>query len=480
MKRFPFCNFTLAGVSLNEYGLEIPSPFASLILSNAEIITNTPWTLKCIVGGDANRKINIAAFEALLYGAAQESAGYKNSSGIPVSFMFGWQTSEGSISEYASYQGSTLKFDVATSGQYMVYTVTGYASLILQSSIPALRIPAVCGFVQPSALVEALAIGVKATNYYDLDIDHNDVPTYINHAPLTISFSEYIRGTRTGKDDFETFPGCLQLSKSYNASRDATGLANNVKTLGQVLDCAGATPIKNFLKKSLTDNTPQCTSFSYWITEPDMTHRGVIHYKSNAGISNTNFADTLEYGTANTNILKLSGSYNGVAYNMTNMNFKQLGFTLDVRGNAISDAASVTNSWSSSLSDVFQTANIINDVNALASQFSGNFTVDIPGSTKKYSVVQPVNLLVMAGNTVSPVSGIYNITSVTHTVSNAFVTSLKLQRLVISSANQVAASQGILVNSNSDYNPTSFKTTSNIKSPYKVDFGVMYPDFTYL
>ena len=138
------------------------------------------------------------------------------------------------------------------------------------------------------------------------------------------------------------------------------------------------------------------------------------------------------------------------------------------------------NSWSSSLAEVFQTANIINDVNAIASQFSGDFTVQIPGSTKQYSVAQPVSLLVMSGNTLSPITGVYNIMSVTHSISNTFVTTLKLQRLVMSSANAVAASQSIFVSGSSNYPSSSYETTSNILSPYKVDFGQLYPDFTYM
>ena len=63
----------------------------------------------------------------------------------------------------------------------MRYEVTGYASLAVQNSMPVLMIPELSGFVQPSAVVEGLAKSVKATSYYELDIDHNDVPTLITH-----------------------------------------------------------------------------------------------------------------------------------------------------------------------------------------------------------------------------------------------------------------------------------------------------------
>lgn len=479
MKRSCFCNFILAGMSLSEYGLVIPSPFTSLELSNSEITSMTSWKLVCTVGGDAIRRINIAAFEALLYSAAQSASGYATASGIPVSFAFGWLDEQGNVEEYLSYQGFTLQFQVSTSGLYMVYTVSGYASLAIQSSMPVLRIPAVTGIVQPSAIAEGLAKAVKATSYYELDIDHDDAPTLVNHGALSTSFNRYVRGVMSGVDDYDTFPGLLKLSKSYSGSRDAAGIKGSTP-LSTLKNLLSVTPVSKFLKKSLTDNTPQCASFSYWVDEPTMTQPGVIHYKNNANLMNTRVSDVLEYGTAHTNILSLSGSYNGVAYNMTDMAFASVGFALDASGNSIVQDAEVVNSWSSSLADVFQTVNIINDVNALASQFSGDFSIQIAGSVKKYSIAQPISLLVMSGNTVSPITGIYNIISVTHQISSTFVTTLKVQRLTMSSANQVATSQGIYVSGSSNYAPSSFATTSNIKSPYKVDFGEVYPTYEHM
>ena len=441
----------------------------------------TQWTLECIVGGDDKRRINISAFEALLYTSAQNASNYSNSSGIPVSFLFGWLDENGSVLESLSYQGFTLTFKVSTSGRYMKYSITGYASLVIQTSLPVLRVPELSGIVQPSAVVEGLAIAVKATNYYDLDIDHCDQPTLVNHGAMTTSFNSYVRGTYSGKDDYETFPGLLKLSKSYNASRDSAGLDSyKVRKLSQAINNRKVSPLSNFLKTSFTDTKPQSSSFSYWVDEPTMTSRGCIHYKSNAGLLGTYTKDTLEYGTANTNVLTLSGSYNGVAYNMTDMNYTQVGFNVDGSGNTIAQDYQVVNSWSSTLADVFQSANIINDVNAIASQFSGDFTVTIPGSTKKYNIAQPISLLVMSENTISPITGIYNIISVSHDISSTFVTTLKLQRLVMSSANQVAAQQGILIRGSSSYPKLSYAKTKNIISTSKVDFGTIYPDFTYM
>lgn len=478
MKKQPFCNFILCGVSLTEFGLLIPSPFNSLELANSEQTSTTSWTLTCTVGGDANKKANIAAFEALLYSAAQETSRYSDAKGVPVSFMFGWLNPDGSVNSYLSYQGWTLQFEVSTTGLYMVYKVKGLAELAVETSMPVLHIPELSGIVQPSAVVEALAIGTKATSYYMLDIDHSDAPTYVNHGVMSTSFNSYVRGEYSGtSDDYDTFPGLLRLSKSYNASRDAAGLQYPYTKLGPILNNASITPVQEFLKPSYTDTSPQCSSFSFWIDEPTMTQPGVIHYKSNAALLTNHLSDTLEYGTANTNILSLNGSYNGVTYNMTNMNFSSVGFALDASGRSILQSTKVVNSWSSSLEQVFQTVDIINDLNGLATQFSGNFQVVIPGSIKRYAIAQPVSLLVMSGNTVSPITGVYNIISVSHLINATFVTTLKLQRLVMSSANQVATSQGLLVNGSSEFLNQAIQTTKNVISPYKVDFGIMYPTF---
>lgn len=480
MKRQPWCSFSLAGVSLTEFGMAVPSPFASLEISNSEIASMTSWTLNVVVGGDDTRKVNIAAFEALLYSAAQAASSYPNASGVPVAFSFGWLNDQGNVQEYVSYQGFTLQFKVSTSGLYMKYTITGFASLALQSSMPVIRVPELTGIVQPSAVVEGLAIAVKATSYYELDIDHNDVPTLVSHGALTTSFNKYVRGTLSGEDDFDSFPGLLPLSKSYSGSRDAAGIANGYKKLSQIMNNASVTPIERFLKKSLTDTTPQCASFSYWVDEPTMTSPGVIHYKSNAGLTTAQVGEVLQYGTKDTNILSLVGSYNGVAYNMTDMNFASVGFAVDGSGSTVIQDWEVVNSWSSSLAEVFQTVNIINDINAIASQFSGDFNIQIPGSLKRYEIAQPISLLVMTGNTVSPISGVYNIVSVGHTISDKFITNLKVQRLVLGSANQVASAQGIFISGSNKYPAGSYITTSNIKSPYKVDFGEVYPTFEHL
>lgn len=472
MKKEPFCNVCIAGVSITNYGLKIPSPFCSLTLNNSEVDNYTSWELSISVGGDSARQVNIAAFEALIYSAAQ-SKGYTNASGIPVTFMFGWLDNAGSVESYTSYQGWTLKYSVKTTGLFMQYSIVGYASQILKANMPVLNIPALTGFVQPSAVVEALAIGIKATDYYELDIDKCDSPTLVNHNAMTTSFTSYVRGEKTGQDDYDSFPGLLTLSKSYNASRDAAGLAPGAGKLSTVLN--NTENVAPYLRASITDKTPQCSTFSFWIDEPTMTKPGKINYKCTSTIMNSRDAKVLKYGTPDSNILSLSGSYDGVAYNMSDMNFSTLGFTLDETGTTISNPQTITNSWGSSLTDVYQTANIINDINALATQFSGDFTVAIPGDVTGYSICQPVSLVVMAGNTVSPISGIYNIKSISQQISTTFITTLKLQRLAISSANQVASAIGIYAPGSASATNPGYTKTRNVISTGKVDFGVMYP-----
>ena len=328
--------------------------------------------------------------------------------------MFGWLNPDGSLGENVSYQGFTLNFNVSTTGLSMTYDITGYASGGVRAALPVYPIPALCGMVQPSAVVEGVCKALKVDRYYNLDIDHNDAPTLVSHGPLTTSFTSYVRGNYTGEDNYADFPGLLKLSKSYSATREAAGLKSGYKSLSSVMNNAKVTPLGNFLKSSIVDSTPQCSAFSFWVDEPTMTQMGTVHYKSNAGLLSAHYGDTLEYGTPNTNILSLNGSYSGVAYNMTNMNYSQVGFTVDGSGNSIAQERMIVNSWSASLAQVYQTVNIVNDVNALASQFSGDFTVTIPGTVTQYTLAQPVSLLVVAGNSISPITGVYNIVSVSH------------------------------------------------------------------
>lgn len=479
MKKQHWVSFSLAGVNLTQFGLKIPSPFVSLDLNNSEIDSYTSWILNITVSGDDKQKMNVAAFEALLYSGAQAAGSYAGSAGTPVAFAFGWLDEKGNVSEYTSYQGWTLKFTMSPSGQTTKYTLNGYASLAMQMSMPVLNIPAVSGFVQPSAVVEALAKAVKADTYYDLDIDHCDAPALVHHDAMTTSFTDYVRGSFKAEDDYEDFPGLLKLSKSYNNTRDAAGI-KGAKKLSTLMNNLTISPLDNYLKKSLTDNTVQSSSFSYWVDEPTMTARGTIHYKCDAGLHNKYYADTLEYGTAHTNVLSISGSYNGIAYDMKDINFSNLGFTVDGSGNEIITDEKVVNSWSASLEDTFQTASIINDINVLAMQFSGSLQVMIPGSIKQYKLAQPVTLIVMIGNTLSPISGIYNVMSVSHSVGSLFVTTLKLQRLSMTTANQTAISQNIAIANNQTGFGYRQNQTTNVKSTGKVDFGTVYPTFEHL
>lgn len=475
MKKQPYCTFLLAGLSLTSFGAKIPSPFCSLTLNNSETDNYTSWELKITVGGDSSRQMNIAAFEALIYSAAQ-TKGYSNASGIPVSFIFGWlDETTGSMASYASYQGWTLKYNSSTTGRFLVYTLTGYASQILKANTPVFNFPQIKGRVQPSAVVEGVAKALHVTDYYELDIDHCDAPVYISCNAHTSSLNSFIRGEKTGEDDYDTFPGLLPLAKSYNTTRDAAGLEGGSKLLSSYLNNGAIRSLEKKLKASNSDLTPQCSTFSYWIDEPTMTQPGILHFKETSSIIATADTQVLKYGTSDSNILSISGSYDGVAYNMSDMNFSTLGFSLDETGETIANKTTVTNSWSNSLAQVYQTAGIINDINALATQFSGNFTVTIAGTTRGYTICQPVSLILMSGNTLSPMSGIYNIKSVSHTISNTFITTLTLQRLSISSANQVALSSGIYMTGSSATKQTNTEQTRNIISTGKVNLEPMYP-----
>ena len=140
MLRSPFASVVVAGVNLSSFGMLIPSPLSKLSIENSEVASMTSFTIRCVIGGDDKRKINVSAFEALIYSAAQASEAEANSSGIPISFAFGW-VDNGNVSEYTSYQGFCINYTVSTTGINMIYELTGYAQLAMQTSMPVLNIP---------------------------------------------------------------------------------------------------------------------------------------------------------------------------------------------------------------------------------------------------------------------------------------------------------------------------------------------------
>lgn len=472
MYRQPFCSFSLAGVNLTEFGLKIPSPFVKLTLSNSEISSMTSWSLTCQIGADASKSAHYSSMEALLYSAAQ--ADNADAKGIPVSFIFGWLDNNGNVSESISYQGFTLTFKVSISDRYIQYDITGYASIAMLCSLPLINVPAISGMVQPSAVLYAFLKAIHADYYYDFDIDRNDAVTLVSHGGLTTSVRSYVLGPQDRtQDNYNVFPGLRALAKSYQQNRSANGLKYNVNKLSQVINNVEKSRISNYLTTAFTDYASQCVGWSFWIEEPTTTKRGVIHFKSDASVL-SNSSASLIYGTPESNILSISGSYDGVAYNMSNMNFKNIGFNVDVSGQEILSSTQTVNSWSSSLEHVFQTANIIGDINGLASQFTEKFSVVIPGNAYQFTIAQPVTLLVVANNVLSHISGIYHIMSVTHEISNTFITTLDIQRLAISSANEIATSTGIYLSGSSNVS-SGYTKTSNIISTGKVDFGKIYP-----
>ena len=105
MYKQPFVAFSISGVDLCDFGLRIPSPFCTLSVNNAQISSFLSWELKVIVVGDDRKLSNIAAFEALLYSSSQAATKVDNAQRVPVSFMFGWQNSDGTIAEHLDYQG---------------------------------------------------------------------------------------------------------------------------------------------------------------------------------------------------------------------------------------------------------------------------------------------------------------------------------------------------------------------------------------
>jgi hypothetical protein len=439
------------------------------------------WELTLNVAGDASRKANIAAIEGLWYQAekAAKNSGYKR--GIPVSIMVGWQSPDGQVLECMDIEGWTMQFSVnVPESQHLQYTIKGFGQTAVPTNMPTIRIPAIRGIVQPSAILEALCESLNADNYYDLDIDRFDTPTYISHGIIQTSFTRYVRGNKTKDDGFGDFPGLQPLATQVMGGGQAYGLiTDQVKDMGMLVNNVREGERSPYFRSDVNDRPDTVNTFSFWVDEPTMTQRGKINFKSDAVLRVKQNHDQLILGGNETNIFSLSGTYDSVAYTLKNINAGRIGFTVDGTGNAIASVQPSVSSFSGSLAEVFNSANEINNVNAIATQFSSKITITMAGNVRGYELAQPVTVTVLSGNTLSPISGIYRVMEVTHQLTGSrFITTLVCQRLDTGSPNDAAngATDGINSIATVAGDPVLQRTmrnsqTSNIISPRLVELG---------
>jgi hypothetical protein len=483
---FPFIAVSMAGVSLTDLGYKIPSPLVGISITNATVRSALMWELTLNVAGDASRIANIAAIEGLWYQAKQaaKNSGYKR--GIPVSIILGWQSPDGQVVESMDIEGWTMQFDCnVPESQHLQYIIKGYGQTAVPANMPTIRIPPISGVVQPSAVLTALCEALKADTYYDLDIDRNDSPTFISHGTVQTSFTRYVRGGRSVNDNFGDFPGLQPLATNVMGNSQAYGLiTDQIRNMGILVNNVPVGERTPYFRSDINDRPDVVNTFSFWVDEPTMTQRGKINFKSDAVLRIKQNYDQLILGGNETNIFSLSGSYNGVAYTLKNINAGKIGFTVDGTGNAIASVQPSATAFSASLADVFNSANEINNVNAIATQFSSKITITMAGNVRGYELAQPVTVTVLMGNTLSPISGIYRVMEVTQRLDARFITTLVCQRLDTGSANDVAdgvmAGVSTLTTVSGD---TSLQRTiranqtSNIISPRLVELGTITPTF---
>jgi len=486
---FPFIAVSLAGVSLTDLGYKIPTPLVGITIKNALVRSALEWELTLNVAGDSNKRANIAAIEGLWYQAEQSARNSGYTRGIPVSIILGWQSPNGQITESMDIEGFTIQFSVTVpEAQYTQYVIKGFGTTGVPSNMPTITIPPIRGIVQPSAVLEALCRSLKADAYYDLDIDRNDAPTYMAHGTIQTSFTRYVRGTRSPKDNFGNFPGLQPLATQVSTNEQAYGLiTEKVRNMGMLINNVPLSERRNYFRSDLNDRPDTVNTFSFWVDEPTMTQRGKINFKSDAGLRIRASNDQLILGGNETNIFSLTGSYDSVAYTLKNINAGRIGFTLDGSGNSIATVQPTVTAYSATLADVYNSANEINNVNAIATQFSGKITVTMAGNVRGYELAQPVTVTVLSGNSLSQISGVYHVMEMTHRLDSRFITTLELQRLDTGSPSDGTVSEevsgGATESITSVYADTTSQKlarqsqTSNIISPRKVELGTLTTTF---
>ena len=179
--------------------------------------------------------------------------------------------------------------------------------------------------------------------------------------------------------------------------------------------------------------------------DPTFHERGIIRYKNNVNLANYVGVDALIWGGLETNILAITATYDGVTQQLLGTgSMVQTGLGIALDGTQMTSSASRQNSYAATAASMFSAGNVINNLNALSTQFNTNITVTIVGKPKVFQVAEAVRVLVYTGGTLNPITGVYRIMKVTHHVTGtAYTTDLTLKRLdLITANNTVAAISG--------------------------------------
>lgn len=452
----PYMQFIIQNIALRSLGFKTPSPLVGISLTNSESGIQTNFKVTVHVLGDQRKKAHIGAFEMMLYEFAQ----MRGDSTTPCYLELGWADESG-ILDSLTIQGIFIQFTSTVHTGYTEYILEGIGNFTNTATIRGIAVPAIRGNFRPSDVAEAVLDYIHADDVFDYDIDHDDEVVPISKASCVTSLGEYINGSSTQQ-------GLIQQSYCEGSKSCAYGLPNNRAT-GTYLK-AGYTKseIHNLMGAPVAQTQRSASSYTFSITEPTFHTRGVIRYKNNVNLANYVSDEVLMWGGLYTNILSISATYQGVTQTLLGSGATvQTGMGITLKGESLTTESNRQNSYSATLSSMYAAGNVLNNLNAISTQFNTNIQITIVGKPKVFQVADAVRVVVYTGGTLNPITGVYRIIKVAHNINGtSYTTTLTVQRLDLITANDTATSMAGYTNTSRIDNVQAASSVQN-----KLDLG---------
>lgn len=425
----PYMQLIINDTAMRSIGYKVPSPLVSIALENAESGLQTNFTAVLHIYGDARNKIHVGSFEMMLYEFAQ----MQGDSTMPCYIELGWAEDD-KVTESLKIQAIFIEFTAAVKTNYMEYTIKGIGNFTSAGNISGLALPAVRGIYQPSRVLEATLDYIKAYEVFDYDIDHDDEAVPINRPAAITSLGEFVLGN-------DSQPGILQQSYSEGSKSAAYRLPSNLASADYRKAGYTNEQITELLGPPVSQTQRSASAYSFSIVDPTFHQRGVIRYKNNVNLANYASSDVLMWGGLYTNILNITATYNGVTQQLLGTGaIIQTGMALSLQGNRVVSSANRQNSYAANAHAMYAAGNVINNLNAISTQFNTDIQVTIVGQPKVFQIAEAISVLVYSGGTLNPITGVYRIMKVRHNINGtSYTTTLTLQRLDLITANNTAA-----------------------------------------
>lgn len=464
----PYMEMTINGLSMRGLGNKIPSPLVGINLTNAESGLQTNFTVTLHIHGNANNSIHVGSFEMLLYEFAQ----MKGDSVLPCYIQIGWVDSDTDALDTISIQGIFMQFKASAKGSYMEYILTGLGNFSESGNLKGLAIPAVRGNYRPSDVLEAMLDYVHAGDMFDYDIDHDDEVVPIDIPSRVTSISSLVYGDGNHQ-------GLIQQSYCEGTRSAAYRLPGSLYS--EAYRIAGfSNPIINkLLGEPICSTQRSASSYTFSITDPTFHSKGIISYKNDSNLANYVNQEILLYGGLETNILSITASYNGITQQLLGSGASvQTGLALGLDGSVMSTEDNRQNSYSASAKSMYSTGNVLNNLNAISTQFNTDIQVTTLGKPSIYKIAQSVRLIVWSRGTLNPITGIYRVMKVTHNITGtSYTTLLSLKRLDPITANDAKSNS---VGDGSSSPKVNGSSKGGIQPSGKVNLGPPYQNISNL